>query len=253
MSISLAHCITQKNQFFTRSPVLVHRHVHSTDLLSHCITQESHLEFLVNSAAQRRLIHHLHLCSHDDAPNTLGFHTFTLCSATGTSNSTDHLSHRIIIWSSSQLSEWRRSSLTYAYIRMPFRLKNAGATFQRAMDHAFKDFIGKFMVDYQDDLTVYSKSREIHLTHLKQIFEKCRIYGISLNPKKCLFVVTEGKLLGHVVSKEGVYIDPERIKAINDMNPPTSKKGVQSFFGKINFVRRFVLTMLPLLNPLTNY
>jgi hypothetical protein len=73
--------------------VLVHRHVHSTDLLSHCITQESHLEFLVKSSSQRRIIHHLHLCSHDDAPNTLGFHTFTLCSATGTSNSADHLSH----------------------------------------------------------------------------------------------------------------------------------------------------------------
>jgi hypothetical protein len=111
MSISLAHCITQKNHFFTRSPVLVHRHVHSTDLLSHCITHESHLEFLINSSAQRRLIHHLHFCSHDDAPNTLGFHTFTLCLATSTSNSTDRLSHRIIIWSSSQLSEWRRSSL----------------------------------------------------------------------------------------------------------------------------------------------
>jgi hypothetical protein len=91
--------------------VLVHRHIHSTDLLSHCITQESHLEFLVNSVAQRRLIHHLHFCSHDDAPNTLGFHMFTLCSATSTSNSVDHLSHKIIIWSSSQLSEWRMSSL----------------------------------------------------------------------------------------------------------------------------------------------
>jgi hypothetical protein len=100
MSISLAHCITQKNHFFTsaqplgsRSPVLVHMHVHSTNLLSHCITQESHLEFLINSSAQRRLIHHLHFCSHDDAPSTLGFHTFTLCSATGTSNSADLLSH----------------------------------------------------------------------------------------------------------------------------------------------------------------
>jgi hypothetical protein len=86
-------------------------HVHSTDLPSHYVTHESHLEFIVNSCAQRRLIHHLHLCSHDDAPNTLGFHTFTLCSATSMSNSTDRLSHRIIIWSSSQLSEWRRSSL----------------------------------------------------------------------------------------------------------------------------------------------
>jgi hypothetical protein len=57
--------------------------------------------FLVNSAAQRRLTHHLHFCSHDDAPNTLGFHTFTLCSTTGTSNSSDRLSHWIIILSSS--------------------------------------------------------------------------------------------------------------------------------------------------------
>jgi hypothetical protein len=107
----MVHCITQRNHFFTRSLVLVHRHVHSTYLLSHSITQESHLEFLINSYAQRRLIHHLHFYSHEDAPNTLGFHTFTLCSTTGTSNSVDHLSHRIIIWSSSQLSELRRSSL----------------------------------------------------------------------------------------------------------------------------------------------
>jgi hypothetical protein len=111
MSISLAHCITQRNHFFTRSPILVHRHVHSTDLLSHCITQESHLEFLIISSSQRRLIHHLHLCSHDNAPSTLGFHTFTLCSTTCMSNSIDRLSHRIIIWSSSQLFEWRKSSL----------------------------------------------------------------------------------------------------------------------------------------------
>jgi hypothetical protein len=121
---------------------------------------------------------------------------------------------------------------TYAYVIIPFGLKNAGATFQRAMDHAFKDFIGKFMDDYQDDLTIYSKSREIHIEHLKKIFERCRMYGVSLNPKKCLFVVMEGKFLGHIVSKEGVYIDPERIKAINDLNPPTSTKGVQSFFGR---------------------
>jgi hypothetical protein len=102
MSISLAHCITQKNHFFSsaqplgsRSLVLIHRHVHSIDLLSHCITQESHLDFLVNSSAQRRLIHHLRLRSHDNAPNTLVFHTFTLCSATYTSNSAYLLSHCI--------------------------------------------------------------------------------------------------------------------------------------------------------------
>jgi hypothetical protein len=60
------------------------------------------------------------------------------------------------------------------------------------------------------------------------------------NPKKCMFAVSEGKLLGHIVRKDGIYIDPERIKSIVELKPPTSHKVVQSFFGKINFVRIFV-------------
>jgi hypothetical protein len=68
---------------------------------------------------------------------------------------------------------------------------------------------------------------------LIKVFERCRLYGVSLNPRKCLFVVTQGKLLGHIVCKEGIYIDMKRVKAINELNPPTSKKGFQSFFGKI--------------------
>jgi hypothetical protein len=139
---------------------------------------------------------------------------------------------------------------TYVYARMPFGLKNVGATFQRAMDHAFEGLIGKFMVDYQDDLTVHSKTRSEHIHHLRQVFERCRLYGVSLNPKKCLFVVTEGKLLGHIVCKEGIYIDPERVKDINELNPPSSKKGVQSFFGKINFVRRFVPDYVSIVKPI---
>jgi hypothetical protein len=139
---------------------------------------------------------------------------------------------------------------TYAYARMPFGLRNVGATFQRDMDHAISGFIGKFLEDYQDDLTVHSKKREDHIHHLREDFERCRLYDISLNSRKCLFVVTQGKLLGHVVCKEGIYIDPERIKEINDLNPTTSKKGVQLFFGKINFVRRFVPTYASIVKPI---
>ena len=97
---------------------------------------------------------------------------------------------------------------TYAYDRIPFGLKNVGATFQRAMDHAFNRLIGKFMADYQDDLTVQSKKREDHIHHLRKVFEICRLYGVFLNPKKCLFAINQGKLLGHIVYKEGIYIDP---------------------------------------------
>ena len=62
---------------------------------------------------------------------------------------------------------------TYSYIKMPFGLINAGSTFQRAMDHAFKDFLFKFIVVYQDDIKVYSKKRSDHISHLRATFDKC--------------------------------------------------------------------------------
>src|SRR5882757_4953852 len=123
---------------------------------------------------------------------------------------------------------------------MPFGLINAGATFQRAMDIAFRGLIGKFVIIYLDDITVFSKNRADHLTHLRRVFERCRKYGISLNPKKSIFSVTEGKLLGFVVSKQGINIDPERTHAISQISMPHSKKTMQSFLGKINFVSRFI-------------
>ena len=71
---------------------------------------------------------------------------------------------------------------TFEYLRMPFGLLNVGATFQRAMDYAFKELIGKIIEIYQDDLTVFSKERLDHIAHLIKVFERCRMYGISLNP-----------------------------------------------------------------------
>ena len=97
---------------------------------------------------------------------------------------------------------FRTKSGTFAYRRMPFGLINAGDTFQRAMDIAFRGLIGHSVVVYLDDATIFLKKREEHAFHLKQIFECCRKYGISLNPKKCVFAVIEGKILGHVVSQK---------------------------------------------------
>ena len=73
---------------------------------------------------------------------------------------------------------------TFAYRRIPFELINSGATFQRAMDIAFHGLISRSVVVYLDDVMIFSKKREEHAFHLKQIFERCRKYGISLNPKK---------------------------------------------------------------------
>jgi hypothetical protein len=103
------------------------------------------------------------------------------------------------------------------YVKMPFGLMNAGATFQREMDIAFVEDIGKYIVIYLDDVTMYSQSDDEHLRHLRPVFEKCRKFGISLNPKKSLFGLEEGKLLGHIISKDGMNIDPSRIESIQKL------------------------------------
>jgi hypothetical protein len=115
---------------------------------------------------------------------------------------------------------------TFEYLRMPFGLSNVGATFQRAMDYAFRGPIVKLIEIYQDDLTVFSKDGKIHINHLKQVFERCREFGISLNPAKSVFGVTKGKLLGHIISKDGVKLDPERVEAIGKVPLPISKKAL---------------------------
>ena len=99
---------------------------------------------------------------------------------------------------------------------------------------------------------MYSKSDEEHLRHLKRVFEKCRKFGISLNPKKTLFGLEEGKLLGHIISKYGFRIEPKRIEAILKISPPRSIKELQSFIGKINFSRRFIPNLVELLRNITN-
>jgi hypothetical protein len=98
------------------------------------------------------------------------------------------------------------------YDKMPFDLMNTGATLQRAMDIAFVGERDKFVIIYVNDLTVFSNSNAEHLVHLKQTFEKCRKFGLSLNPKKSHFEMQEGKLLGHIVSREGIKIDQKGLK-----------------------------------------
>jgi len=100
------------------------------------------------------------------------------------------------------------------YAKMPFGLMNAGATFQRAMDIAFIGEKDKFVVIYLDDITIFLRSDKEHCYHPRKFFLKCRRFFLSLNPKKSLFAMKKGKLLGHIVSAEGVRIDPSRVEEI---------------------------------------
>jgi hypothetical protein len=103
---------------------------------------------------------------------------------------------------------------TFMYDKMPFGLMNVGEIFQRAMDIAFIGEKDNFVLIYIDEITVFLKYDKEHYHHLKKVFLKCRKFGVSLNPKKSLFAMKEGKLLGHIVSKEGVRIDPSKVEAI---------------------------------------
>jgi hypothetical protein len=108
---------------------------------------------------------------------------------------------------------------TFAYRKMPFGLKNAGATFQRAMYFSFHDI--KHIVEaYLDDLASRSHKRTDHPTHLRLIFERCHYFQIRLNPNKCIFCVTSGRLLGFIVSTTGIMVDPLKVEAIIQLPPP---------------------------------
>ena len=135
---------------------------------------------------------------------------------------------------------------------MPFGLMNVGTTFQRSMDIDFVGDKDKFVLIYLDDIKTFSSSHKDHLQHLKKFFLKCRQIGISVNPKKSQFSLEEGKLLGHIVSAEGLKIDPTRVQAIQTLSIPRSKRDIQSFLGKINFVRRFIPNFVELVKHITS-
>ena len=84
------------------------------------------------------------------------------------------------------------------------------------------------------------------------MFLKCRKFGISLNPKKSNFALEESKLLGHIISKDGIKIDPQRVDAIQKIAIPRTKKEIQYFIGKVNFLRRFIFNFVEIMNYITN-
>ncbi|KAK1695276.1 hypothetical protein QYE76_011973 [Lolium multiflorum] len=115
----------------------------------------------------------------------------------------------------------------FEYVVMTFGLKNAGATYQRAMNYIFHDLIGKLVEIYIDDVVVKSVSVEGHLEDLRRIRDRTRKFGLRMNPKKCAFGVTAGQFLGFLVHERGIEIGLKSQEEVRTMKPPTTKKELQ--------------------------
>ena len=132
---------------------------------------------------------------------------------------------------------------------MPFGLKNAEATYQRLVTKIFRPLFGNTMEAYIDDMLVKSKECFDHAKHLQEAFELLRRYDMKLNPLKCTFGVSAGKLLGFMVTQRGIEANTIRLKTIMDSQTPTSKKGVQELIGRLEALGRFISHFTDRLKP----
>jgi hypothetical protein len=153
-------------------------------------------------------------------------------------------------------SSWLRKTYTRLHSEYPVSwdcsntwLKNAGATYQCAMNYIYHDLISKLVEIYIDDVVVKSTSTGRHLEDLRHVFERTRRFTIKMNSKKCAFGVSASQFLGFLVHERGIEIGLKSQEAVRTMVPPTTKKELQQLIGKINFIRRFISNLSRRIKP----
>jgi hypothetical protein len=139
----------------------------------------------------------------------------------------------------------------YEFVVMPFGLTNAPATFQSLMNDLFRPHLRKFILVFFDDILVYSKSWEDHLTHLHTVLKILADNTLFAKESKCRFGVTQVDYLGHVISNQGVSVDPTKIQAVVEWPTPTTAKGVRGFLGLAGYYRKFIRHFGGIAAPLT--
>ncbi|GKV01835.1 hypothetical protein SLEP1_g14353 [Rubroshorea leprosula] len=139
----------------------------------------------------------------------------------------------------------------YEFLVMPFGLTNAPAAFMDMMNRVFKLYLDKFVVVFIDDILVYSRNKVEHEEHLRLVLQILREKKLYAKFKKCEFWLNSVAFLGHVVSKDGVSVDPDKVKAVVEWSRPTNVTEVRSFLGLAGYYRRFIEGFSCIAIPLT--
>ena len=139
----------------------------------------------------------------------------------------------------------------YEFLVMPFGLTNAPEAFMDLMNRVFGPYLDKFIIVFIDDILVYSSCKEDHTEHLRIVLQTLREHQLYVKFIKCRIWLDRVPFLGHVVSAEGILVDPQKIEAIVDWKPPTNVTEVRSFLGLASYYRKFVEGFSKIATPLT--
>ncbi|CAI7853836.1 unnamed protein product, partial [Closterium sp. NIES-53] len=141
---------------------------------------------------------------------------------------------------------------SYEYLVMPFGLTNAPATFRAEMNHILRPLLDECVVVYLDDILIYSRDMKQHIEHLRRVFEILRREKFYVKLSKSEFALKKVQFLGHMVSAQGVHVDPKKIEAVRTWKTPENVKELQQFLGFANYYNRFVPQYAKIATPLTN-